>query len=856
MTDIKRPHYFKGQFLTADDFIAEQQYHIEMRRLHNSTMHTWGVIEGLVVIADAALVKVSAGMAIDKEGREIRLLKQTSLPIPQATANGTYLVVISYKEEFDKESPYPPASPSDPEESRYIRKVETGELSWAVTTTANEDDLLHLAHVNISGGRVTGQLTTVKRRNASSRISRRSILGDNDLTIGPNGNIGIGTTEPGARFEIRGDKTQPNPTEQDGLNASTVLYVGGGKGGNTIGSGRKAGAGASITLRAGEGGDAIAGSTSGDGGSISLSPGKAGAGAGSRGKTGSVRLAPEGGNVGIGVTDPQSALEVKGDVVIQSLLSFSDGNGNRYRDNWIGMANNIDRATKWLHIGGITDEGARRLALMADRTYVSGNVGIGTTAPGAKLEINGGLLLKSASGQLGLWDTNASADKGRFYFWNTGGGVYGRWVNDDNSAIVAHNILFKNNGNVGIGTIDPGFTLQVGDHLNVKDSRLCIAGKGETGNYRRWTLRTGDKDKATGAARAAEIHKLRIRDEEAGADRLVIDEDGRVGIGTTSPNSDLVICKSAMNAIGPVLTLFNNGGGADAGGAIDFKGYDYEGKSDTTARIRSISDGIYSSHLAFYAKEYSTETSKPLKEIMRLQSDGKVGIGTANPEGQLEIANPTSGVKVKFGGTDGDVHHLSSSRDLVLNSANGTFLFRKIDSYSSLKPFTDQMTINGDGDVTVKGRIACGGYIALKTFHNTYVAADGNKTLMRQNPTRENHEQFIIQMACSREFKENISDISVEEAMTTLEALNPIKYDYKDGKAFRQNLGFIAEEMPNNLASEDRKSISPFEVIPVLTKVTKEQQKSIAHLQEIVRALREEVRRHNIINGAEASEFF
>ena len=85
--------------------------------------------------------------------------------------------------------------------------------------------------------------------------------------------------------------------------------------------------------------------------------------------------------------------------------------------------------------------------------------------------------------------------------------------------------------------------------------------------------------------------------------------------------------------------------------------------------------------------------------------------------------------------------------------------------------------------------------------------------------------------------------------MTTLRNLHPIKYDYKSAKTFRQNLGFIAEEMPANLASEDKKTISPFEVIPILTRVAKAQQQSIARLQETIRALQDEVKRHNLADG-------
>ena len=147
------------------------------------------------------------------------------------------------------------------------------------------------------------------------------------------------------------------------------------------------------------------------------------------------------------------------------------------------------------------------------------------------------------------------------------------------------------------------------------------------------------------------------------------------------------------------------------------------------------------------------------------------------------------------------------------------------------------------GGVKFGGSIACGGKIGFKTYHGTYVNANADQSSMRQAPHFDIHEQFTIEMACSREFKENISDLSAVEALATLQHLNPVKYDYKGERTFRQNLGFIAEEMPDNLASADRRSISPFEVVPVLTRVAKEQQRTIDELRRSLRSLQEEVRR-------------
>jgi hypothetical protein len=98
-----------------------------------------------------------------------------------------------------------------------------------------------------------------------------------------------------------------------------------------------------------------------------------------------------------------------------------------------------------------------------------------------------------------------------------------------------------------------------------------------------------------------------------------------------------------------------------------------------------------------------------------------------------------------------------------------------------------------------------------------------------------------ISVSSSRELKENILDLSDEEALETIKNLRPVKYNYKAQKGVRANIGFIAEEMPENLASKDRKTISPTEIIPFLTKTIQNQQMAIRSLQEDLSLLKKSV---------------
>jgi len=84
--------------------------------------------------------------------------------------------------------------------------------------------------------------------------------------------------------------------------------------------------------------------------------------------------------------------------------------------------------------------------------------------------------------------------------------------------------------------------------------------------------------------------------------------------------------------------------------------------------------------------------------------------------------------------------------------------------------------------------------------------------------------------ACSRKYKENIQSLSTEAAQIALDNLDPVTFNYKNDKD-EECLGFIAEDVPDLVAVKGRNSVSPMDLIAVLTKVVQEQEKKIEKIE-------------------------
>jgi hypothetical protein len=87
--------------------------------------------------------------------------------------------------------------------------------------------------------------------------------------------------------------------------------------------------------------------------------------------------------------------------------------------------------------------------------------------------------------------------------------------------------------------------------------------------------------------------------------------------------------------------------------------------------------------------------------------------------------------------------------------------------------------------------------------------------------------------ASSRDYKENIRELRASDANEALNGLTPVVYNYKTAKS-EKHVGFIAEDVPDLVATQDRKSLSPMDIVAVLTKVVKEQKLALEEKSQIV----------------------
>jgi hypothetical protein len=187
---------------------------------------------------------------------------------------------------------------------------------------------------------------------------------------------------------------------------------------------------------------------------------------------------------------------------------------------------------------------------------------------------------------------------------------------------------------------------------------------------------------------------------------------------------------------------------------------------------------------------------------LSVTSDGKVGIGTWEPDYKFEVETTGEDSAITAQRTDGATVQIEAKGN---KAQMGTVSNHRFNLVVANAP---KMTLDKTGYVGIG--VSTPAYL-LHLNGGAY--SDG----------------ATWQDASSRQYKENIKDLTATEALETLKGLNPVRFNYKAKKG-DEHVGFIAEDVPDLVASQDRKGMSSMDVVAVLAKVVKEQQKTIEQL--------------------------
>lgn len=434
----------------------------------------------------------------------------------------------------------------------------SGYTTKALRVTMNSNDVL---------------LSLYSRTNQSSQ---QVLLRTNGNSYFNGGNVGIGTTSPDAKLEIKTDGEANSFIKLNSTYGTGNIYGLKTNGGNSDVL-------AIMDITAGNRLAAIGQSE------ISFATG------------GTTRLLiNSSGNVGIGTTSPGQKLQVSGGNVII--------NGGSSNNLYLSVTSNY----LYGDVNGVVMAGAgNNFRIKTDgservRVIANGNVGIGTTNPSAKLDVIGvGRILMPN-------DPSTGAVTAKILSYSTApyGMVFRSYSSGTNSIQVQREnnnsqtfalSLQPNDGNVGIGTTTPLVKL----HVETTDSSTArFAYNGSNYQDLNWE----------GSNIVGGSHVFKI----GGAEKMRITSGGNVGIGSTNPATKFVVQHT------------------DGGSGIEFSmgaNLNY-----IQSYNRATSDYIA---LKFDAEDIRFGTNNG-SERMRIDSNGNVGIGTTNPGTKLQISGANS----------------------------------------------------------------------------------------------------------------------------------------------------------------------------------------------------------------------
>jgi len=398
----------------------------------------------------------------------------------------------------------------------------------------------------------------------------------------------------------------------------------------------------------------------------------------------------------------------------------------------------------------------------------AGQIGIGSTAPSDKLDVNGGSI--RLDNTYGLrW----GADKAGIYGNGETSGGFMRFVVDD-----VERIRIIEDGKVGIGTTAPSSALHISAadvassgtsnaQLHIRDTAAFSAAQNagiafeaewQNGSFTQIAAINASRDSTSTGQYGGHL-KFNIRTHGANvSEAMRITSAGKVGIGTSAPNTHLEVSDGV-----PTFRLNStegNVGNTDILGEISWKSADSNRTGDPIAYIRAVSENATGSATALtFGTGFDSNNAS---ERMRIKNSGNVGIGTTAPDTKLHIQHTYDG------GGDGFVHFQSDGTECGVTWERTESTARKI-----------KWGLGADGKFNV--------YDETNTILCFYIATNG----VIHGDFNDTSDESL---------KKNIQSLD-SGALSKINSLRPVSFDWKE-KGKGSSVGFIAQEVEKIFPSE------------------------------------------------------
>ena len=280
----------------------------------------------------------------------------------------------------------------------------------------------------------------------------------------------------------------------------------------------------------------------------------------------------------------------------------------------------------------------------------TGNIGVGISSPGAKLEVNGNIMTSQGSGgKISLFDNNSTRNNRIELFADTEGAKINSTFSTGGTGAInfltagTNRMKINDSGNVGIGTIDPLYKLDVrgesysqGHTIQAYSPTLTLKRNTTTGGYVQG-IQTQQQDGTNNWFFGNHsTSDFRISKGDFSAPKLIVTDTGNVGVGIVNPSTKLEVYNTAGQGH---LTLLGNDDSSQELSRISLD-YKIQGVDHVVGRISSFyqtQTNNGSGGLRFFSRYQGS-----LNEAMRVDSNGNIGIGTTSPTTKLEVVGKSS----------------------------------------------------------------------------------------------------------------------------------------------------------------------------------------------------------------------